>query len=197
MDNQIITLLIVVGAGIYLLYILSKIKFAKDSEEYLLSEQAKKRNGILKRTRFGYLKLLVNHKGTEITFWSTFGNTKNPSTSYASAVLNTETPYKLQINPKNFFHRLGSKVGIEYFETNDRKFDRNFVIKGDEQFIQQVISANVRNRLWELRDKLPSIRINSKGLSISMLNPAESSQYDDFVELTLAIIENLIVHIPK
>lgn len=139
----------------------------------------------------GYLARFRSAEGAPMIWWVR-GLADRNATAFASfeASLRTSLPAEVgafAVEPETFVHRVGKAVGwVREIEVGEREFDDGFLVRGDEELAQALLSDRMRRRFVELSPCGPVLRVRD-GIAELSLRGAWAEQGND--ALPVAVME--------
>lgn len=183
----IIGLMIVIGIfGVY--YALNQMKKAKA----LIDGQALKRNGTL-RGRLAYPELLFPHLDHHVKVRSFGGGKDSPPQTWVEVTLNQTIEETIRIYRESWASGLGKALGLQDIQIGNDQFDNQFIIKGsDEYFVMNLLTFDIQNKLIEIREYVPLLKIRKNRLKLQVQHiPRSEEEYDQLIETVLKVIDRL------
>ncbi len=160
----------------------------------ILTAQAEKRNGEVRRTGLGRWELRLPVKGQTVLIYSVPGSRYSPPRTLAVLKSDTVMLPVIDITRNNISQKIMAAFGRERAITNDEDFDKEMVVRGEDQYmIQRLLTADLKQRLMSRSLRGLEVKIKPQEVRVTMLTiPANEEGFDEFIDTVLAILQNIL-----
>jgi len=158
----------------------------------IMQNLALKRNGTVEGYFF-HPVLVFPYHDLSVRVSSRQGSKNSPPETRVHTTLNNNLPSKVVIYKESIVSGLGKLVGMQDIQIGSDEFDKEFIIRGDdEQFVINLINYGIQNKLLGIKKEKPHVSIvgNSLDVYVQIFLKNEES-YDQLIDIALAFVDRI------
>ncbi|MCU0850323.1 MAG: DUF3137 domain-containing protein [Candidatus Thermoplasmatota archaeon] len=159
----------------------------------LMEQQAMKHGGSVVGS---YLLPVLKfpYRGLPVVVTSVPGTKYRPAKTEVNITLKKVAAADLKIMTESLGTRLGKAFGASDVLLNSDEFDREFVIKTqDEAFVRTILTLTLQEKLLRMRQQKPRISLESTWLAVSVPRVIRTEErYDELFELAFYITDQVL-----
>jgi len=159
----------------------------------LMEQQALKRRGTVAGS-FLVPVLKLSYRSLPVVITSVPGSKYRQAKTEIGITLQKPTRANLTIVKESLATRLGTALGATDVELGSEEFDREFVIKTqDDVFAQSLVNFILQQKLLEMKQEKPKIILEGTRLSVQVPKLVKTEErYDRLFDLAFAFVDRLI-----
>ena len=161
----------------------------------LLRGQAEKRNGtVTKRSFLGRWELRLPFQDSSVLIYSVPGSRYSPPRTYAILKLDSPRLPTIEIMHNGLAQKLFNALGRERILTNDEEFDRQIVVRGEDQYsAQRLLTADLKQRIVDRSLRALDVKIIPQEVRVTIQAiPSNEEGYDNFIDLVFLILQKIL-----
>jgi Protein of unknown function (DUF3137) len=159
----------------------------------LMEQQAMKHGGSVVGS---YLLPVLKfpYRGLPVVVTSVPGTKYRPAKTEVNITLKKVAAADLKIMTESLGTRLGKAFGASDVLLNSDEFDREFVIKTqDEAFVRTILTLTLQEKLLRMRQQKPRISLEGTWLAVSVPRVIRTEErYDELFELAFYITDQVL-----
>ncbi len=159
----------------------------------LLEAQAAKRGGQVKgRFPVAYPRLIFPYQGREVSLYLKMGSRSVPPHATVRAHLGWHSEAHLTLRREGIFQQLRKWLGVQDIDLGDPAFDNVFIVQGQRELAQQVLSPAVQQALLAMASWQPELEARGDYFSLTISRiPESEEEYDRLIETAMGLLERL------